>query len=147
MTIGITRAKIQLRVGISLLGGFAIPFRGQSVVLFDAFSGIVAKGEHILRQSKSLLGGLSIPFRGFSQIFFDAFAFCITEGEIELRFFVALFRGFFVILYRGFIILRFVCGSAFLPKLFRMGVLSPRMQWCKQTGDKGSKTDNRDQTA
>ena len=51
---------MQLRLGEVLIRSFAIPLCGLSVVLFDAFSALIAAAEYELRLGEPLIRGLPV---------------------------------------------------------------------------------------
>ena len=86
--------QIILRGGISLFGGFAVPFYRLFVVLFDALAVFVAVTQITLRCGISLFGGFAEPFRRLLVILFDAAAVFIANAQVVLCVGIPLFGGF-----------------------------------------------------
>ena len=83
----------ELRHGVSLLGGQAVPPGGFRGVLWDAFAAVVHGSEDALRLGVSLLGGQAEPPGGFRGVPRDAFAAAVHGSEDALRAGVSLLGG------------------------------------------------------
>ena len=66
--MGVADAQIELRGGVTLLCGLAVPPRGEAVARLDAASLPVAHAQIELGRRVTALGGLAVPAGGFTVV-------------------------------------------------------------------------------
>ena len=83
-------------IGISLLGGFAVPIDGLCVIFRDPLSVFIADSEVVLGCCISLLGCFAVPVGGLCVIFRYPLAVLIAVSEVVLGCCMSLLGGFAV---------------------------------------------------
>ena len=83
-------------IGISLLGGFAVPADGLCVIFCDPEAVVITGSEVVLGCGISLLSGFAVPADGLCVIFRDPEAVFIAVSEVVLGIGISLLGGFAV---------------------------------------------------
>ena len=83
--MGVADAQIELRGGVPLICGLAVPPRGEAVARVDAASLPVAHAQVELGRGVTALGGLAVPGGGFTVVAGNAVAGRVPHAHLELR--------------------------------------------------------------
>src|SRR5712692_5534058 len=84
LSVGVQEPEAALGVGVSLLGGHAIPADGLTVALRDALPIGVEQSQIKLGIGVPLFGRAAIPKHGLSVVLLDAVSFLIQHSQVVL---------------------------------------------------------------
>ena len=84
MAVFVHEAKIELPIGISLRGRFAVPTHRLAIIPSDALAILVHDPEIVLRDRIPLLGRLAIPAHRLGMITWRTLAILIGISQIHL---------------------------------------------------------------